>query len=584
MGVDVRAFGGLGGFATVSIRGSTSEQVQIFLDGVLLSRAQGGSFNLADVPLSQIERVEVYRGLTPARFGAAAPGGVINLVSRSGSAQPRTTFSFGAGSFDTAEFAMSHSAPHALGDALVSVYAQKSAGDFSFLDNNGTPLNPTDDEVVRRRNNQFFVAGGLARGRFDLREAGVVNLALEGMARTAGVAGVDALQSTAAKLDSQRIFAKLDYERRFMSGRGRVIASAFVTRVQDEFEDPGGELGLAPREVKTTTWTPGATVRATLALGSWQTLTALAEYRHDGAQQNTLSLGRASTSEVSRHNFALALEDQLSPFGERLVLNPSVRFDLLRSALSGGARDAVTHAEVSGKLGVRLLLTRGLYFRVNGGRFFRAANLTELFGDTGLVRGNPRLRPELGYTVDAGFSFLYQGGGLLKRLFAEAAYFESHTDELILFLLNGQGVAVAENLSAAVVRGVELQASAALPFGLGLSAAYTHQRALDASAARTAGNLLPGRPQHKVTARASFERGPIRVFYELIALDGNYVDRLNRVLLDARVLHAAGAAWRPLPQLTLSVELQNFTDNRAVDLYRFPLPGRAVFAKLSSDF
>ena len=110
------------------------------------------------------------------------------------------------------------------------------------------------------------------------------------------------------------------------------------------------------------------------------------------------------------------------------------------------------------------------------------------------------------------------------------------------------------------------------------------QRAEDASAARTAGNLLPGRPQHKVTARAGFDRGPLRLFYELIAIDGNYVDRLNRVLLDARVLHAVGAAWRPLPQLTLSLEIQNAADNRAVDLYRFPLPGRAVFAKLVSDF
>ena len=42
-GIQVRQSGGLGSFSSVSLRGSTSEQVMVFLDGVLLNDASGGA-------------------------------------------------------------------------------------------------------------------------------------------------------------------------------------------------------------------------------------------------------------------------------------------------------------------------------------------------------------------------------------------------------------------------------------------------------------------------------------------------------------------------------------------------------------
>src|SRR6266508_4655886 len=48
VGVQVRGLGGE--YATVSIRGSTAEQVVVYLDGVPLNRALGGGVNLADLP------------------------------------------------------------------------------------------------------------------------------------------------------------------------------------------------------------------------------------------------------------------------------------------------------------------------------------------------------------------------------------------------------------------------------------------------------------------------------------------------------------------------------------------------------
>src|SRR6266566_8522413 len=82
VGVQVRRFGGLGDFSTVSIRGSSAGQVQVYLDGVPLARASNEVVNLADLPLDAVERVEVYRGTTPLAFAQAGSGGIVNVVTR----------------------------------------------------------------------------------------------------------------------------------------------------------------------------------------------------------------------------------------------------------------------------------------------------------------------------------------------------------------------------------------------------------------------------------------------------------------------------------------------------------------------
>ncbi|HTL52896.1 MAG TPA: TonB-dependent receptor plug domain-containing protein, partial [Planctomycetota bacterium] len=94
VGVTVRRLGGLGSFSTLSIRGSTPQQVEIFWDGVPLNRADSGLTNLEDIPMDLIERVEIYRGAAPAQFGAAGIGGVVNLVTRR--PPPRTATGTGA--------------------------------------------------------------------------------------------------------------------------------------------------------------------------------------------------------------------------------------------------------------------------------------------------------------------------------------------------------------------------------------------------------------------------------------------------------------------------------------------------------
>jgi iron complex outermembrane receptor protein len=56
VGVQVRRFGGLGAFSTLSVRGFSPGQVQIYFDGVPLTRADNETVNLGDLPIAAFIR------------------------------------------------------------------------------------------------------------------------------------------------------------------------------------------------------------------------------------------------------------------------------------------------------------------------------------------------------------------------------------------------------------------------------------------------------------------------------------------------------------------------------------------------
>lgn len=81
VGVDVQARSPAQ--ADVAIRGGSFEEVLVLVDGVRMSDAQTGHFDLdVAVPLQDVERIEVLRGPASAQYGSDAVGGVIHIVTR----------------------------------------------------------------------------------------------------------------------------------------------------------------------------------------------------------------------------------------------------------------------------------------------------------------------------------------------------------------------------------------------------------------------------------------------------------------------------------------------------------------------
>lgn len=78
-GIRIRQSGGLGNAIDVSINGFQGNAVQYFRDGIPLEYL-GGGYGINNVPVNQLERVEVYKGVVPVSLGGDALGGAVNLV------------------------------------------------------------------------------------------------------------------------------------------------------------------------------------------------------------------------------------------------------------------------------------------------------------------------------------------------------------------------------------------------------------------------------------------------------------------------------------------------------------------------
>ena len=130
-GVHVREVNGKGQYTTVTVRGSTAAQVGVFVDGVLTNLGGDAAVDISTIPVSNVERIEVYRGYIPARFAGTFIGGVVNIVTKKpmkahGSAE------IGPGSFGSKKGSVEITAPVGSGSLLFGFNHEARDGDFPY--------------------------------------------------------------------------------------------------------------------------------------------------------------------------------------------------------------------------------------------------------------------------------------------------------------------------------------------------------------------------------------------------------------------------------------------------------------------
>ena len=81
VGVTLRTSGGVGSSSRISVRGLEGKRIGFFIDELPMSE-QTDYLDINDIPIDMIDRIEIYKGVVPARFGGSSLGGAINIVIR----------------------------------------------------------------------------------------------------------------------------------------------------------------------------------------------------------------------------------------------------------------------------------------------------------------------------------------------------------------------------------------------------------------------------------------------------------------------------------------------------------------------
>ena len=512
-GTVVNRLGGLGAWSSVSIRGSTGRQVEVFLDGIPLNPEGSAAFDLSELPLQAFERLEVYRGSAPPQLDSAAIGGAVNLVSRTSEMRQA---SLSAGSLGTVRGSVSSSGA----EHLLFVDGFTTDGDFFWFDDQGTLFTPADDARVRRENNDKVQGSALAKLSVgDEQLSGSVMNTFT--AARGGVPGFTFAPTERVRYGVTRDL--LVASASGLLGSVRASGSGFGMLRQETLDDRWGEIGVGRRQLEGLSHAVGGRMSLDWAAAARIGVLGSVSLREGGfAQRDRLAdvvepaQGRTVGRGTLAGRFWLA--------GERLEVVPTARII------------ATDRVEWAPQLGARWEPSDAWVLKGTVGRYVRVPDVLELYGDRGSSRGNPDLQSEVGVSADLALQGRLDGRAGWVQF--ELGGFSTHSRDRIVFVQNAQGVALPLNLRDARVHGVELASGLSAWDRVESSTNLTWTRSQNLDTDPTyAGNQLPRIPLWSLHQRTALVWRALRIGHRYDFVDGNYWDLTNWFRAAPRHLH-----------------------------------------------
>jgi len=628
-GLNVRSRGGVGARQEVSIDGLSGRRVRIFVDGVP-SEVAGFDFAPVVLPISLLERVDVYRGVVPVRFGTDALGGGIDFVSR----VRKDRFAeagYRIGSFDSHQGTAAVGTPLGVADLRLTLdgFVDGSANSYeiTFLEGD---LSGREREVTVPQFNDGFLGYGAA-ATLAHEPSSSTSISFRGFAT-----GFDddlqtglTLQSTVAGeatsgQDTQGGLLRARFEdvANWLSIEGWAAISNRRVRTRDVSRNQYDSSGRVVRQRRT----PGELFddARDVEIGDLQFEGRSNFVATTGRQAFTLSIapkwlerrGQFILDEDDRANLvelisgvewrAEWLSERLTSvvFGKtyfQAVKATNAIFDLEtapvdESRLEPGA-GTILEAEIFAPFTVSLSYEWAV----------RLPDTDELLGDGILIQANPQLRPERSHNGNLIFRLQPFKATPWLLVDADVGGFVRSVEQQIF--LNPDGLlAQNENVDGALLHGVSGNAHFELfERHLDVLASMSWERAINQSEegdfARTRGEQLPNRPTlfgtFVVTGRlfdlfggqdvleAYWRARWVDEFFLFFESDGESESKAvipTQFPQDVGLTYDALSFARSPVRLAFNLEVRNVGDADVFDFFRVPKPGRSVFFKASAFY
>jgi outer membrane cobalamin receptor len=590
-GAIVTSTGGLGSYTEVSLRGAFPNQVQVFLDGMLLNDSAGGSVNLGTILLAPVDRIEVWRSGAPAMLGGEAIGGAVNIHTRD-LADTYTTGSVGFGSFKTFQTSAVVAGPQGLSRWLVGIDHASSDNDYEYLSDNGTALNPDDDYTSRRKNDQYRNTGALVKYR-RLIDASLLEITDQFTDTRKNIPSLQHIGVSNASIDGFRNVFQI----RASHSPGWFSPLEFTPVFQtmfnrEQYRDPDNQIGWGVQDNRYDTFVAVFQTPSKVSLGSFGQLVFTPLFRRETYRPRH-SLEAADPLACERIQLAFAGDATYTPFENRLTLTGSLRRDRYASDFEGQPSPAnpvtpepVTHSHTGSQAGASLSITQWCSLKTNYGDTWREPGFFELFGDRGMTVSNPNLKPERVFRRDGGIMLRTTGDGNLFKGSFECARFDNLYRNIIQWYIATAGFTEPANVGGAWIRGTELIWRGTVVNHLTCTGSWTLQDSKVTESTRSyhEGKKLPNHPERYgvVTLEGTFKSVTA---YWLVDHKGSfYLDRANQAhrRYPGRTLHNIGITV-PIPSLpaTCTLTVRNITDECTFDMQGMPKPGRSYFVTLT---
>ncbi|HSO07862.1 MAG TPA: TonB-dependent vitamin B12 receptor [Pelomicrobium sp.] len=512
-GITFSRNGGLGNNTSLFLRGTEADHVLVLVDGIRVGSATVGQTAFQDIPIDQIERIEVVRGPRSSLYGADAIGGVIQIFTRRGGGELRPFASVGGGSYSTSKLSAGLS-----GGGETSWFNATIAN----LDTQGinacSPPNAftgcfavePDRDAYRNR------SGSLRLGhRFD------------------NGADVDfSFLRTDAENEFDGTFVnETDTSQQVLGGRLRFSpldawkVSLLAGQSRDNSDNYLNGMFMSRFDTRRDTFS----FQNDVALAADQVVTLGYDYLRDQVESDT------QFAETSRRNDGV-FGQYLGRFGRHDVQG-SLRYD--DNEQFGG--------ETTGNAAWGYAFAEGYRATVAYGTAFKAPSFNDLYFP---FFGNPDLEPEESKSFEVGLSGTYPAWRW------QANAYETRIDNLIAF---DPVTFLPQNIEKARIRGLELIASARIA-GWDTSANVTFLDPINDGGGPNNGNVLPRRAEQALRVDVDRRFGQFSVGATVAAEGRRYDDLANTVRMGSYAVVDLRAEYRPHKDWTLQARVNNVFD------------------------
>ncbi len=498
-GVSIATRGGLGGQTSAFIRGGSSAQTLVLIDGVRINdlTSPNGAFDFGALMTGNIGRVEILRGPNSVIWGSQAIGGVVNVQSIAPTNGFEGRMASEYGSYDTKRLNANIAGTSGALEGSVGGAFVKSDGISALA--GGTERDGYANATANARlkvhvSDRFILDFRSYYNRARVEADSEFGVGANGLPVSRNRQFVGYIGAQFALLDG-RLHNRIAYTRTDLKriGTDPIAFSFYNFNVR----------GAIDR----------AEYHAAFDMNNVLTLVAGTEYERTFA---SISFEGAAPD--------IARNDVVSGFGQILV-RPAMGLTLT----AGVRHDAYSDYGGQTTLGGNAAFTPNggrTMFRATYGEGFRAPTLTE--GQP--PYGNPQLKPETARNFDLGVEHQFLENE--AQLFA--TYFNRRSNDLIAY---SSVTAQSENIDKVTSTGLEAGINLTPTNTLDIRASYTRVDAINRSAGADAGKRQTLRPQNSLSLSADWQ-APFGLSFgsSLLIIGHSFDDKANNVRLNGYAL------------------------------------------------
>jgi len=543
-GLAVSQNGGGGSLTQLRLRGSEANHIVVIIDGVEMANPADGAFDFGGLRNEDIVKIEVLRGEQSALYGSDAVGGVINIITRAGSAEESWRASVEGGSRETLEGQVSAVIP--VGAAALSINGNAFTTEGFDISGLGGEKDGSKSRSLNLGINNVELGGVTLSGKFgsSLREA---------------------------DFDSDS-----DFNGRLDNTTDNTEVTTETARVDARFALAGFDHKITAHMVETDTDTVGGFSSRSIGsrhVGSWAA-------KRDFSDSHSLTvLGEAEHEQYEiRPNFT---EPGAEPENWTYGIAGDYRFNQKDLTLTASARHDINDLfddATTWRIGAGYSFDWNGRIRGSVGTGVKNPTLIELFGFFPASRftGNRDLQPETSLGVSIGYE---QSVGNLN--FSIDA-FRSELENEITTIFNPDFTSSVVNIETDSRReGIELAADwSSDTVSLSGSASFLNSEADDLEEIRRPKVLASGTATWSPTDPLSLT---LSVDHNGSQLDTDFATFQN-VKLDSFTLVGANMRYNLNDNLALTLRGSNLLDEEYQEIVGFASPNRAVFGGFELDF